>query len=138
RAKRKVKAAAVSASRALRSRGLHPSVASAPSGRTLTLPTLSFPASPPPTGRERAKTALPISFFRLTTPSSPGGRGGGWEKRAGGMRARGCLHVIHRQPAQGADPELQARLVDTKARRMIGGEKRRIGPRRLDSKPDEQ
>src|SRR4029077_17380565 len=126
RAKRKVKAAAVSASRALRSRGLHPSVASAPSGRTLTLPTLSFPASPPPAGRERAKTALPISFFRLTTPSSPGGRGGGWEKGAGVRRVRGRLHVIHGQAAQGADSELQAGLVDAETRRVIGREELRI------------
>src|ERR1700704_2813176 len=49
------------------------------------------PLSPslPPTGRERGgskKSGFSL-LPRLTTPSSPGRRGGGWEKRAGVMRA---------------------------------------------------
>jgi serine/threonine protein kinase len=43
----------------------------------LTPPTPSLPASPPPAGREGAKTEqLLVSVLRQTTPSSPGGSGG--------------------------------------------------------------
>ena len=51
-------------------------------GPSLPQPPLSQP--PPTAGREGAQeTSAVVSFFRLTTPSSPGGRGGGREKRAG-------------------------------------------------------
>ncbi len=54
-----------------------PSAASGPS-----LPRPLSPASHPPAGREGSSKS---SFFKQS-PSSPGGRGGGWEKRAGVMR----------------------------------------------------
>src|SRR5947209_2574248 len=37
----------------------------------------------------------PLKLTRLTTPSSPGGRGGGWKKRVGVMR------VLRRRPLRG-------------------------------------
>src|SRR6185312_7360625 len=63
----------------------------APSGRTShsgpspPQPLLSHrtPAQP---GEEGLKKLPSLLLPRQTTPSSPGGRGGGWEKRAGVMR----------------------------------------------------
>ncbi len=50
--------------------------------RPLTPPTPSLPASPPTAGREGDNEE-----HRLQSPSSPGGRGGGRERRAGEVRA---------------------------------------------------
>src|SRR6185312_6714748 len=69
--------------------------------------TLTPPAplsQPPPrlTGERGAGSPnkkLSSSFSKLTTPSSPGGRGGGWEKRVGVMRASAAP-----QPLQVAIP----------------------------------
>src|SRR5947209_8411613 len=76
------------------SRDCHPSTRSdlLPMSPVCTPPRPSSPSLPPdPPGEEggrRGATRNPsLLFSKLTTPSSPGGRGGGWEKRAGVMRA---------------------------------------------------
>src|SRR6185312_16291731 len=49
-------------------------------------PSPSLPASPPPAGREGSRKTNKGGISLGCSPSSPGGRGGGWEKRAGVMR----------------------------------------------------
>ncbi|MFY9823019.1 MAG: pseudouridine synthase, partial [Thermoanaerobaculia bacterium] len=56
-------------------------------GPSLPQPPLSQP--PPRRPGERGLEEARSCFFRQTSPSSPGGRGGGWEKRAGVMRVLG-------------------------------------------------
>ena len=52
-------------------------------------PSPSLPSSPPPAGREGSRKPNKGGIVLGCSPSSPGGRGGGWEKRAGVMRVLG-------------------------------------------------
>jgi hypothetical protein len=80
---------------AVRSRGQ----GSDPPPRALTSPTPPLPASPPPSGRGGDKEAV-----QEQSPLSPGRRGGGWERGAGGVRARRRDAAGSRESAGIGDP----------------------------------
>ena len=66
---------------------------------TLTPPTPSLPASPPPAGREGAQTEpLPVSVLGQTPPSSPGGPGGRLGEEGRGDEGLGWEAPGHRHP----------------------------------------